>query len=85
MIDRVAAETAVAQLLIDSVGRAKYPSQAQMDLIEAQLATPEAAAEYLEMLMEKVRAERYPSVTMLRRMQRIAASMPEPEPEPEQD
>jgi hypothetical protein len=77
MMDRVQAEEAVAQLLIRSVDRDRYPSSTQMDLIEASL-TPEVASDYLEMLLDKISDERYPSITMLRRLQRVAASLPEP-------
>jgi hypothetical protein len=77
MMDRVQAEEAVAQLLISSVDRDRYPSSTQMDLIEASL-TPEVASDYLEMLLDKISDERYPSITMLRRLQRVAASLPEP-------
>jgi len=78
MMDRVQAEEAVAQLLIQSVERDLYPSSTQMDLIEASL-DPEVASEYVEMLLNKISGERYPSITMLRRLQRVAASLPEPE------
>jgi hypothetical protein len=81
MMDRVEAEKAVAQLLIDGVSRDKYPSQTQMDLIEARLPTPDETSEYLEMLMDKIRGERYPSITMLRRLQRMARTLPEPAPD----
>jgi hypothetical protein len=80
MMDRVQAEEAIAKMLIDSVERDRYPSSTQMDLVEQSM-TPEVASEYLEMLLDKVSGENYPSISMLRRMQRIAESLPEPDPD----
>ena len=53
-----------------------YPSLAQMDLLEATVTSPDQLAEYLEALMEKVEETRVPSLTMLRRIQRITAKLP---------
>jgi hypothetical protein len=76
MMNRVQAAEAIAQLLIESVERDRYPSATQMDLIEQQM-TPQVASDLLEMMLDKISGERYPSITMLRRMQRIAESLPE--------
>ena len=61
MMDRVQAEEAIAQMLIDSVADDRYPSSTQMDLVEQSM-TPEVASDYLEMLLDKVSGERYPSI-----------------------
>ena len=64
------------QILLDRIRAEPYPSLAQMDLLEATVTSPEQLAEYLEALMEKVETSRFPSLTMLRRIQRIASRLP---------
>jgi hypothetical protein len=64
------------QILLDRIRAEPYPSLAQMDLLEATVTSPEQLAEYLEALMEKVETTRFPSLTMMRRIQRIAAQLP---------
>ena len=64
------------QILLDRIRAEPYPSIAQMDLLEATVTSPEQLAEYLEALMEKVETTRFPSLTMMRRIQRIASQLP---------
>jgi hypothetical protein len=64
------------QILLDRIRAEPYPSLAQMDLLEATVTSPDQLAEYLEALMEKVETTRFPSLTMMRRIQRIAAQLP---------
>jgi hypothetical protein len=64
------------QILLDRIRAEPYPSPAQMDLLEATLTSPDQLAEYLEALMEKVESTRFPSLTMMRRIQRIASRLP---------
>jgi hypothetical protein len=64
------------QLLLDRIRAEPYPSLAQMDLLEATVRSPDQLVEYLEALMDKVEETRFPSLTMLRRIQRIAAKLP---------
>ena len=64
------------QILLDRIRAEPYPSLAQMDLLEATVTSPDQLAEYLEALMEKVETTRFPSLTMMRRIQRIASRLP---------
>ncbi|HEX5980924.1 MAG TPA: hypothetical protein VFY52_07545 [Thermoleophilaceae bacterium] len=64
------------QILLDRIRAEPYPSIAQMDLLEATVTSPDQLAEYLEALMEKVETTRFPSLTMMRRIQRIASRLP---------
>ena len=64
------------QILLDRIRAEPYPSLAQMDLLEATVTSPDQLAEYLEALMENVETTRFPSLTMLRRIQRIASRLP---------
>jgi hypothetical protein len=64
------------QLLLDRIREEPYPSGAQMDLLEQAVQSPDQLVEYLEALMEKVEATRFPSLTLLERIQRIAGQLP---------
>ena len=64
------------QILIDRIRAEPYPSLAQMDLVEATVTSPDQLVEYLDALMDKVESTRFPSLTMLRRIQRIASQLP---------
>jgi hypothetical protein len=64
------------QILLERIRAEPYPSLAQMDLLEATVTSPDQLAEYLEALMEKVESTRFPSLTMMRRIQRIASRLP---------
>jgi hypothetical protein len=64
------------ELLLDRVRREPYPSTEHMDLLEASMNDPQQLVEYLEALLEKVEATRFPSHSLLRRIQRIAAALP---------
>jgi hypothetical protein len=64
------------QLLLDRIRAEPYPSTAHMDLFEATVTSPDQLVEYLEALMNKVESTRFPSLTMMRRIQRITARLP---------
>jgi hypothetical protein len=64
------------QLLLDRVRVDPFPSVEHMNIIEATVRNPDQLVEYLEALMEKVEATRFPSLQMLRRIQRIAVMLP---------
>lgn len=63
-------------LLLERVKADPYPSRLHMDMLEATLSDPDQVVEYLEALIEKVENTRFPSHTMLERIQRIVAMMP---------
>jgi hypothetical protein len=64
------------QVLLDRIRAEPYPSLAQMDLLESTVRNPDQLVEYLDALMDKVEETRFPSLTMLRRIQRITAQLP---------
>ena len=74
MSDRLEAQTAVANLLLDEIRRDRYPSTAHMQLLE-QVVPSQLQRDYLNVLLEKVLMENHPSIPMLRRIARIAESM----------
>jgi hypothetical protein len=59
------------RMLVDRIDADLYPSNHQLDLIESML-RPEEIAPYVDVLLNKVADERYPSVSMLNRIQRLA-------------
>ena len=67
------AQTALAQLLIDKVREDTYPSSTHMTILEQTL-PPDLRDEYMEVLLQKVVADRHPSISMLRRIQRLAGA-----------
>ena len=57
----------VLELLLEKVENDPYPSGTMMDMIE-QMLRPEDVASYAEILLDKLRADRFPSIDMLRRV-----------------
>jgi hypothetical protein len=74
-MNRDEAQARVVQMLMDKVRADPYPSATQMSIIE-ELLTPELAADYVELLVEKAAKDNFPSIPMLRRISRVAATMP---------
>lgn len=63
------------EMLLDKIRDDKYPSATHMSIVEEMLPR-EMVPEYLEILVGKVAADRVPSVPMLKRIQRVADSLP---------
>lgn len=74
MDDREQAQTAIANLLLQRIRNDRFPSVTEMQLLE-QILPQALVRDYLNVLLEKVVSERHPSVPMLRRIIRVAASM----------
>jgi hypothetical protein len=70
-IDRLQAQTAFARVLLDKVQRDTYPSSTQLGMLEETL-PPSMYGDYLGALLAKVADERWPSVSMLARIQRFS-------------
>jgi hypothetical protein len=73
-MDGKEARVAVSQLLLDKVRQDRFPSNTHMEMLEESLPR-EMLDEYLEVLLDKVVDEPYPSITMLRRIQRVAEAL----------
>ena len=65
---------AFAQILMEMVRRDQHPSTAQMEIIENTIPA-ELVPAYLDILVEKVMDDRFPSIPMLRRIMRVVNSM----------
>jgi hypothetical protein len=57
--------------LIKLIENDTYPSTTFMDMVE-ELLTPDDVERYTEVLLDKVRDEQYPSVSMLARIRNLA-------------
>jgi hypothetical protein len=74
MNDKQEAQVVLARLLMDKIRTDKYPSSTQMDLLE-QMIPRALALEYFDVLLEKVAADQWPSVSLLGRLSRLTAEM----------
>ena len=69
------AQSWFVQVLMHKVREDRYPSLAHLALIEESIPS-ELVDDYVEILMEKVAQDTVPSLPMLRRIQRVAGSLP---------
>jgi hypothetical protein len=74
MVNREKAQTALARVLLEHIRRDNYPSTTHMAMLE-QTIPPDLLGEYLTVLLSKVVDDQWPSVPMLRRIQRITSSL----------
>jgi hypothetical protein len=70
-IDRLQAQTAFARVLLQKVQEDAHPSSTHMGLLEQSL-PPSMYGDYLTVLLSKVASDRWPSVSMLARIQRFS-------------
>ena len=59
------------EALLQKVGGDRFPSATMLDWIE-ELLTPEDVPIYVELLLDRVRAENFPSIPMMARIKRLA-------------
>ena len=57
----------IVNMLVEKIARDRNPSITQMDLVE-QLLAPDDVPAYVAVLMDKVKSERYPSLSMINRL-----------------
>lgn len=65
----------LVEMLLDKVRSDPYPSATQLEIIE-EVIPDEMLPDYLEVLIEKVAEDNWPSIPMLRRISRVASSLP---------
>jgi hypothetical protein len=75
MTTRDEAQGWLVQALLDKIRSDPYPSATQMALIE-KVIPREMVADYVEVLIEKVAQDDWPSIPMLQRIARIADTLP---------
>jgi hypothetical protein len=65
----------MVEMLLDKVREDPYPSATQLSIIEEVI--PQAMIpEYLDVLIDKAGQDDFPSIPMLRRISRVASSLP---------
>jgi hypothetical protein len=64
---RVDVRCEVVNLLVENIASDRNPSVTMMNLVEELLA-PDDVPAYLGVLLDKVQTERYPSLSMIRRL-----------------
>jgi hypothetical protein len=74
-MNREEAQARVVEMLMDKVREDQYPSATQMSIIEG-LLTPELTGDYVDLLVQKAARDEFPSIPMLRRISRVAGTMP---------
>ena len=57
----------ILELLMGKVAEDRFPSSSMMDMIE-QLMGPDDVPAYAGILIDKIKADKYPSVPMMRRL-----------------
>ena len=73
-VSRLQVQTALSRVLLDKVRNDNHPSFTQMNMLEQTL--PRSMhREYVSVLLEKVMGEQWPSISMLRRIQRFSAQL----------
>jgi hypothetical protein len=67
-MDAAALRKRLTQSLLDDINDVQFPSVTMMDRVESALGTQDDLADYVEVLVKKVEATRYPSISMLNRL-----------------
>lgn len=65
-------EERFAEVLLEKIRGDQYPSTTHMSMLEA-TASPRVLGEYLLHLMERIEQEPHPSISMMKRVQGLAA------------
>ena len=60
---------------LNEISESQFPSSSMLNRVEAELQDREALAGYVEVLVEKVEASRFPSVDLLKRIDRLTARL----------
>jgi hypothetical protein len=65
----------LVEMLLDKIRNDPYPSSTQLSIIE-EVIPRELVPDYLDVLIDKAAQDDFPSIPMLRRISRVAASLP---------
>jgi hypothetical protein len=69
------ARAQIVETLMDKIRADRFPSATQMAILE-EILPREMVADYLDVLLDKIAEDNVPSIPMLRRIQRVAESLP---------
>lgn len=73
-VSREKTQAAFARVLLQKVQQDTHPSSTQLGMLEETM-PPSMYGDYLTMLLSKVAADRWPSVSMLARIQRFSEKL----------
>ena len=65
----------LVEMLLEKVRNDPYPSSTQLSIIE-EVIPRELVPDYLDVLIDKAGQDDFPSIPMLRRISRVASSLP---------
>ena len=65
---------AFAYILMEMIRRDRHPSPARMEILE-NVIPAELVPDYLDILLDKVVNDRFPSIPMFRRIMKVASSV----------
>jgi hypothetical protein len=65
----------LVEMLLDKIREDPYPSSTQLSIIE-EVIPRELVPDYLDVLIDKAAQDKFPSIPMLRRISRVASSLP---------
>ena len=74
-MNREDAQGRLVQMLMDKVREDQYPSATHLSIIEESIPR-ELLGDYVELLVDKAAQDEFPSIPMLKRIARVAATMP---------
>lgn len=66
-----ASRAALLEVLMEKVSNDTYPSSTMLNMIE-ELLTDEDIPEYVDLLLDRIREDQFPSIPMLARVRRFA-------------
>ena len=58
----------ITRSLLDEMNEVQYPCTTMLDRVEPTLADPDDLSDYIEVLIDKVEASRFPSISLLNRL-----------------
>ena len=69
----------ITKRLLDEIEELQYPSTTMLDRVEERLPDRDAVASYAEILAKKVEGTRFPSISLLNRLDRLASRLEQEE------
>jgi hypothetical protein len=69
----------MVEMLLDKIRADPYPSATQLAIVE-EIIPRALVPSYLDLLIEKAGQDNFPSIPMLKRISRVASSLPAAEP-----
>ena len=65
----------ITRRLLDEINEVQFPSVTMLDRVEQELTSADDLSTYVEVLMKKIEATRYPSLPLLNRLDGLLAQL----------